>query len=274
MKAIHLALLGNPVEHSLSPLIQQSFAEQFGFSINYELQQCTAEQFPAAVHKLQQAGAAGCNITLPLKTLACELADSVSRAAQVSGAANTLVFTKQGIYAENTDGKGWLADLNQRENKISGKSVCLLGAGGAAAGILPEILNLAPGSLMIANRDTAKAEGILRNNTRANWRVISLDMLAADTVNTYDLVINTTSLGHQGRLPAMPAEMFNPEALFYDLNYGQAAQPAQEWCRRQGINYQDGTGMLVEQAALGFTLWTGKTPSTATILKQLRAAPE
>ncbi len=269
MATLQLALFGNPVKHSLSPLIHKLFAQQFGISLNYELRACTAQQFPAELHKLQHSGAAGCNITLPLKNLACELADELSDAASRAGAANTVIFNNTGIRADNTDGEGWLTDLEKTSGKIHQQSVCLLGAGGAAAGIIGKILDSKPTSLIIANRDKSKAERLLKHTNQADYRAISLAELA-DTRSKFDLVINATSLGHQGLLPSVSAETFTANALYYDLNYGQAALITQNWCESHSINYQDGLGMLVEQAALAFFLWTGKTPSTSPVLSELR----
>ncbi len=270
MTTLQLALLGNPVKHSLSPAIHKLFAQQFGISLNYELISCTAEQFTAALGKLQQSGAAGCNITLPLKNLACELADELSDAANKAGAANTIIFKQAGICADNTDGEGWLTDLQNTGGEIKQQSVCLLGAGGAAAGIIDKILDSKPTKLIIANRDKSKAESLLSHTNETNYKSISMDELA-NTSSKFDLVINATSLGHQGLLPALSAKAFSPNALYYDLNYGQAAQPILNWCKLNSINYQDGLGMLVEQAARSFYLWTGKTPSTSAVLTELRA---
>ena len=238
------------------------------------MRQCSAAQFPAELLKFQHSGATGCNITLPLKGLAYELADDISGAVKAVSAANTILFANNSIYADNTDGKGWLTDLAKNSIKIKQQSVCLLGAGGAAAGLIAEIVNLQPARLVVANRDTIKAERLLRATGKVEHRVLSLDQLADDTALEFDLLINSTSLGHQGVMPSLPIGIFSPGAVFYDLNYGQAALPAQQWCAKNSINYQDGLGMLVEQAALSFSIWTGKTPSTTAILEELRVQLE
>ncbi|MCF6262134.1 MAG: shikimate dehydrogenase [Xanthomonadales bacterium] len=271
METLHLALFGNPVAHSLSPEIHQAFADQYGLKLNYKLIVSTEKTFPEQLGQLQSLGARGCNITVPLKVPAHNIADTLSTAAGTAGAANTLVFQQNGVFADNTDGLGWLKDLTRADVSIKGKSVAIIGAGGAAAGITPIILAQSPDTLVIANRSPEKAAGLLQQQLNPNFRSISLQQLRQPGLPKFDLLVNATSIGHQGKHPELFPGLFNPEALLYDLNYGTAAQPLKNWCDNNGIRYRDGLGMLVEQAALAFTLWTGQSPETQAVLSDLRA---
>ncbi len=270
MEKLHLALFGNPVAHSLSPQIHQAFADQFGLQLKYELICSSPEQFSGQLENLRQSAARGCNITVPLKTQAHDRADRLSTAARVAGAVNTFSFQAGGIYADNTDGLGWLNDLKQAGLSIRDKSVCILGAGGAAAGICPVIVAQSPGSLVIANRSREKAEKLLAQYADARFCSMTLEELLNPGRHKFDLLINATSIGHQGKHPDLIPELFNPGALLYDLNYGPAAEPLQHWCQQNNIRYRDGLGMLVEQAALAFELWTGNKPETQAVLASLR----
>ena len=269
MELLHLALFGNPVAHSLSPQIHQAFADQFGLQLKYELICSSPEQFSDQLEKLMLSGARGCNITVPLKTQAHDRADHLSTAARTAGAVNTFSFQTDGVFADNTDGIGWLNDLKQAGSSICDKSVCILGAGGAAAGICPVIIAQSPGKLVIANRSREKAEKLLDQYPNKRFCSITLEELLKPGKHKFDLLINATSIGHQGKHPDIAPELFNPGALMYDLNYGPAAEPLIDWCQQNNIRYRDGLGMLVEQAALAFELWTGNKPETQTVLAGL-----
>lgn len=270
METLQLALFGNPVAHSLSPAIHQAFADQYGLKLSYELILSTEETFTEQLAQLQSSGAHGCNITVPLKISAHDIADKLSTAAETAGAANTLVFQQNEIIADNTDGLGWLRDLEQAGACIEGKSIGILGAGGAAAGITPVILAQPPKALIIANRTLEKAADLLQQQTNPKFRSVSLKKLHESDLPKFDLLINTTSIGHLGEHPDIFPELFAPNALLYDLNYGTAAEPLKNWCNNNNIRYRDGLGMLVEQAALAFALWTGKSPETQTVLARLQ----
>lgn len=268
---LHLALFGNPVAHSLSPQIHQAFADQFNLQLKYELICSSPEQFPDQLENLRQSGARGCNITVPLKTQAHELADHLSTTARAAGAVNTFIFQADGVCADNTDGMGCLNDLKQAGSGIRDKSVCILGAGGAAAGLCPVIVAQSPGSLIIANRSRDKAENLLGQYSDTCFRSMTPEELLEPGRYTFDLLINATSIGHQGKHPGLVPGLFNPGALLYDLNYGPAAEPLKHWCQQNNIRYRDGLGMLVEQAALAFELWTGNKPETQAVLASLRS---
>jgi shikimate dehydrogenase len=183
---------------------------------------------------------------------------------------NTFTFQEDGIFADNTDGIGWLNDLTHAGSSIHNKSVCILGAGGAAAGICPVIVAQSPASLIIANRSRGKAEQLLDQYTDTRFHSMALEELLEVDNYKFDLLINATSIGHQGKHPDLVPKLFNPGAFLYDLNYGPAAEPLKYWCQQNNIHYHDGLGMLVEQAALAFELWTGNRPETQTVLADLR----
>ncbi len=270
MKKLHLALFGEPISNSLSPRIHQAFADQFELKLNFELISANSEQFKQKLEAFKNTGAQGCSITVPLKILAHDAADQLSAAAKKAGAVNAFHFTSTEIFGDNTDGLGWLNDLQQTDITICEKSVCVLGAGGAAAGLIPIITEQSPSQLIVANRDRLKAEKLLAQQKNQRYFSTSLQDLYNGNLPKFDLLINATSFGHQGLAPDLHADMFHPGALVYDLNYGIAAEPLKHWCTDNNVLYRDGLGMLVEQAAIAFELWTGKKPETQSVLESLR----
>jgi len=266
---IRLAVFGRPVTHSLSPRIHAEFAGQVGLRIDYRAIEASPETFPERVRELAAAGGRGCNVTVPLKHLAWTLATRCSEPAERAQAANTLLFD-DGILADNTDGQGLVNDLSSLPGGlITGARVCLLGAGGAAAGILAALLQAHPERLVIANRTVSRADELVRRHTDLG-PVQSCLPGDIGRQAPFDLLINATSLGHVEAAPPLEADWFSPGGLCYDLNYGEAAAPLQRRCQAVGIGYSDGLGMLVHQAALSFALWTGRKPAVAPVLEGLR----
>jgi shikimate dehydrogenase len=284
---IRLAVFGSPISHSRSPEIHRSFARQCALEIDYRAIDANAETFPRLLEELAAEGGRGCNVTVPLKHQAWTLAQKSSASASRARAANTLLFkTEKEWFADNTDGRGLVRDLvSNLDHQLSGSRVCIIGAGGAVAGILGDLLAQGPASIVIANRTVERAKQLheqfaglacksvlARETSRptsplTNLQAISLQSL--QTQDPFDLVINATSLGHDGSHPGLPLSMFHPESLCYDLNYGTVAEPLRDFCLEAKIRFQDGLGMLVEQAALSFELWTGRAPDTKPILEQL-----
>lgn len=268
---IRLAVFGMPVAHSLSPAIHQQFARQCGLEIDYQPIETSPRDFIRHVHELADAGGRGCNITVPLKHAAWELARRASPSATRAQAANTLLFeSADDYYADNTDGRGLVADLVHRMSvKLAGRRILVLGAGGATAGILGDLLDQAPAELVLANRTADRALALAaRFAAQGPVAVCTLDQ--PDQLGAFDLVINATSLGHAGLYPAFPSPLFRPGSLCYDLNYGEAAEPLRKQCEARGIEYRDGLGMLVEQAAIAFELWTACKPDSNAVLQRLR----
>ncbi|HET6564193.1 MAG TPA: shikimate dehydrogenase [Xanthomonadales bacterium] len=268
---IRLAIFGNPVARSLSPVIHPQFAAQFGLSLSYDRIESGIEDFAGRANEFAQSGGTGCNITAPLKQAAFDICHEVSPAAGQAQAVNTMVFRgPQDWYGTNTDGAGLLRDLQRLiPTGLQGSRILLVGAGGAAAGIVGPLLQLAPASLLIANRSPEKALQLCQRFAGLG-PVTSCTLDALTGHPAFDLIINATSLGHQGMAPQLPAGCFGPDSFCYDLNYGKAAQPWQALCVSQDLTFSDGLGMLVEQAALSFELWTGRTPETIEVLMSLR----
>jgi len=267
---IRLALFGAPVRHSLSPQIHAAFARQGNLKVSYRAIETPPGALADALQKFAASGGAGCNITLPLKREAMELAADCSDRVQRAEAANTLVRLDGGSWrAENTDGTGLVRDLRADGRfSLPGARIALLGAGGAAAGILAAVLEAGPAEVRIFNRTPGRAARLAARH--ADLGAVAGTGLDAVGGAGFDLVINATSAGHHGDLPPMPGGLFGPGGGCCDLNYGPAAEPLRQWCLDQDIPYRDGLGMLVEQAAESFALWTNFKPDTGAVLAQLR----
>jgi shikimate dehydrogenase len=265
------ALVGHPVEHSRSPLIHQLFARQTGQRLTYELIDAEPAEFETAVRGFGAAGGKGLNVTVPHKEAAFALASTVSEAAQIAGAVNTISFLEGGkLRGDNTDGVGLVRDLtvNQRL-ELEGRSVLVLGAGGAARGIIGPLLGESLGELMIANRTKQRADDLVaRFPKRAELHSTSFDDLAS--LPAYDLVINATSAGIKGETPPFPASLIGSDTVCYDLVYSLNDTPFAAWARAHGAALAlQGWGMLIEQAAESFHIWRRIRPDTQPLLKQL-----
>lgn len=264
------ALVGHPVEHSRSPLIHQLFARQAGHSLTYELIDAAESEFETAVRGFQAAGGKGMNVTVPHKEAAFELADEHGREAAAARAVNTLSFEGAQIRGDNTDGTGFMRDLTvNNEQPVAQRRVLVLGAGGAARGILAPLLGARPAELVVANRTPARAEqlaGIFADH--GSITTCAFDDLGA--LEAFDLVINATSAGLKGEQPPFPASLVGPATFCYDLAYSIKGTPFVEWAQSRGAGRAvQGWGMLVEQAAESFRIWRGVMPDTAPILAQL-----
>ena len=269
-RPLKLALFGSPVAHSLSPRIHRHFAESHGYELVYDVVDCGRQGFAARLQDFHDAGGDGANVTLPLKDEAARLAAAGSDAVCRAGAANTLIRDGDGWRAENTDGAGLVADLATVMD-VEGRDVLVLGAGGATAGIMAALLACSPRRVVLSNRTRARAETLADRNadlgpiTVIEWS----DVPAADMP---DLLINATSLGHQGQAPPIPRGPAPAASLAYDLNYGEAAVAFREAVEGTGMAFRNGLGMLVEQAAVAFECWTGARPDTEGLLQELRAS--
>ena len=270
---IKLALFGQPVKTSLSPVIHQMFARQFGLDIEYRLIEPAIPDFPEALEDFRRSGGAGCNITLPFKRAAWQLAAQASAGATRAQAANTLVRQPGGWFAHTTDGAGLMSDLLENHGiGIAHQRVLVLGAGGAAAGILGNLLEQKPESVVLVNRNLDRAGALaeryssLGNVTISSWSDLS-------SKGEFDLVINATSLGHHGKAPSLPASTFAAGSICYDMNYFKASLPLRSWCESTAVTYFDGLGMLVGQAAKSFAIWTGKQPNTRDVIAAVGDPP-
>ena len=268
---IRLALFGQPIKASLSPPIHRMFAAQFGLDIEFQRIEIGADGFADALEAFRVAGGIGCNVTLPLKRDAWQLAAQSSPEVSQAQAANTLIYQpSSGWFAHNTDGAGLVADLaGNHDVNLEGQRVLILGAGGAVAGILGSLLAGKPRQVLLVNRNLERARVLAaRFGTLGNIATTSWDDLPGQ--GSFDLLINATSLGHHGKAPPLLASMFAPGALCYDLNYYKASQPLKTLCADMGQSYIDGLGMLVEQAAKSFYIWTGKRPESRVVIENCR----
>lgn len=265
------AVIGHPVSHSRSPRIHTLFAQQFGVTdLCYEAIDVSPERLAVMLPRLHAEHYRGLNVTLPHKAAVSALCISHSERAEAAGAVNTLLRCTEGWKGDNTDGEGLVRDLARLGYAVTGQRVLVLGAGGAARGILGPLLALKPATLTISNRTPWKPEELAKLfAARGPIRPSTHLALKGDR---YDLLINATSAGHSGTLPRLPNGLLSPTAVAYDLSYGKAAVPFLTWAQAQGAaQTSDGLGMLVEQAACAFELWRGQKPETAPVLAALRA---
>ncbi len=267
--------MGNPVEHSRSPWIHSRFAALTGQNLQYTRQLVPLDGFAQAVRTFAQAGGRGCNVTVPFKLEAAQCATTRSERVQLAAAANTLVFQDGAIHADNTDGLGLVADIQRNAGvPLAGCDVLLVGAGGAAAGVLGPLLHEGPRSVAVVNRTAARAQALVQAHTPLatlqKTELLALDMQALE--RDFDIIINATASSLAGAGVPVPAHVLRPGSLAYDMMYGAAAQPFLDWATRHGAQPRDGLGMLVEQAAEAFALWRGVRPPSAQVLAELRSA--
>jgi shikimate dehydrogenase len=263
-------VLGNPVAHSRSPVIHAQFAAQCGQDMSYEAVLAPVDGFAATVAQFVAAGGKGANVTVPFKEEAFRLSTRRSARAERAGAVNTLVFGEAGIFGDNTDGAGLVRDIEANLGvALASKRILLLGAGGAARGVIDPLLACCPASLFIANRNADKAEALGREFS--NLAVVDAGNFAKTAGHCFDIVINATSASLSGTSLSLPAEIYAPGSLAYDMMYGKGETPFLAQARQQGAALlADGLGMLVEQAAEAFLVWRGVRPETAPVLAELR----
>lgn len=266
------AVMGNPIAHSKSPRIHAMFAEQTGQDMVYEAILVERGRFPEAVAAFQAAGGRGLNVTVPFKEEAYAIADARSARAERAGAVNTLVLSPDGTrHGDNTDGVGLVRDL--RDNlglALAGMRVLLVGAGGAARGILGPLLEARPATVTLANRTVARAEHLAA--AFADLGPVHACGFEALAGRTFDLILNATAASLAGEVPPLPPDVVRPDTVCYDLAYGERGEtPFVAWARERGAALAvDGLGMLVEQAAESFHLWRGVRPDTRPVIAALR----
>ena len=267
-------VMGNPVEHSRSPWIHARFAELTAQNLRYTRELVALDGFDAAVQAFAAAGGRGCNVTVPFKLQAAQLADSRSERVQLAGAANTLVLSDGRIHADNTDGLGLVADIRDNAGQqIAGRDLLLIGAGGASAGALGPLLAEQPRRIVIVNRTVEKAQALVeRHALLAARHGVALSAQGLDISHDFDLVINASASSLGGAAVPVAASVLRPGCLAYDMMYGPAAQGFLDWAAQHGARGRDGLGMLVEQAAAAFALWRGVRPQGAPVLAELRAS--
>ncbi len=268
------AVIGNPIAHSKSPQIHAVFAGLTLQDMTYEAILAPLDGFAQAVRAFIAAGGRGMNVTIPFKLEAYALAATRAPRAEAAKAVNTLIFSPAGIQGDNTDGVGLVADLTRNlELRLAGRRILLLGAGGAARGVLLPLLEENPAALTLANRTAEKALALREEFAPLAGRcAFQAGGFAGLAGQQFDLVINATAASLADEAPQLPAGLYAPDSLAYDMVYG-CTTPFLAAARAQGAaRLADGLGMLVEQAAESFCLWRGVRPDTVPALAQLRAA--
>ena len=266
---------GHPVEHSQSPFIHAEFARATGQALAYGRLLCPRDGFAATIRHFAQAcpagPARGCNVTMPFKFEAFALCARATPRAALARAANTLRFDAQGWLCDNTDGAGLIADIELGAGvPLAGQRLLVLGAGGAAAGLLGPLLAARPAQLVLANRSVDKADELVQRHLSVTGacelRAAPLD----DCGVGFGIVINATASSLQAAGVPVSAHVLRAGALALDLAYGDDAAPFLEWAAANDAFGRDGLGMLVEQAAESFEFWRGVRPETAPVLAALR----
>lgn len=267
------AVIGNPIEHSKSPVIHHAFAQLTHQDIQYELVLSPLDGFAETVHGLISHGFKGANVTVPFKLEAFAMANRLTERAQDAGAVNTLIFDAEGIIGDNTDGVGLVRDITQNIGvSFAGKRVLLIGAGGASEGVLHPILAAHPHLLIITNRTLDKALNMVKRfEARDEMVFVSVNAYAFDDLDgqQFDIVINATSAGLSDSQLPLPSGIFAPYALAYDMMYGRIT-PFMAFAHQHGATVFDGLGMLIEQAAEAFSLWRGIRPPTAPVIEMFK----
>lgn len=264
------AVFGNPIAHSKSPLIHAAFAHQTGQDLVYEALLAPMDGFAGTVDVFRASGARGANVTVPFKQEAYRYATELTERARLAQAVNTLKFDRDVVLGDNTDGAGLVRDITHNLGfEIAGKDVLLMGAGGAARGVLLPLLACEPASLIIANRTISKAQELARQF--ATQGAVAASDYAALAGERFDLVINATSSSLNDEAPPLPPRIIAPGALAYDMMYGKGLTPFLALAEaNHAAHLADGLGMLVEQAAEAFFVWRGVRPETKPVIEQLR----
>ena len=268
-------VFGNPIAHSKSPAIHAAFAQQTGEDLRYEARLAAVDGFFAAISDFVAEGGCGANVTVPFKEDAYRRCDRLSDRAARAGAVNTLQFINGSVHGDNTDGAGLVRDIRVNlGRRLAGQRILLLGAGGASRGVIAPLLAENPAALVIANRSPDKAQQLAAAFADlAAGAVLTGGAFAELRDQQFDIVINATSASLSGDSLPLPAGIFAPGCLAYDMMYGKGETPFLALARTQGAAHcADGLGMLVEQAAEAFSLWRGKRPETAGVLASLRTA--
>jgi shikimate dehydrogenase len=268
------AVAGNPVEHSQSPFIHARFAAATDQDLAYDRLLCPLDAFAATIRGFAESGARGCNVTVPFKFDAFALAPRHSARAALAQAANCLRFDAGGWFADNTDGAGLVRDIEHHAGVVlRGKRLLMVGAGGAAAGVLGPLVQAAPASIVLANRTHERAVVLVeRHRALADRHGCALRAAALDQElgRGFDVVVNASASSLAGAAVPVDASVLRPGTLALDMMYGAPARPFLDWAHAHGAQGRDGLGMLVEQAAEAFFVWRGVRPATEGVLAELR----
>lgn len=267
------AVIGYPISHSWSPFIHGMFAKQLGHALSYTRMEVTPERLRDDVMAFFASGGKGLNVTLPHKQEACLLTRYRTPRAEIAGAVNTIAVTDGELLGDNTDGAGLVTDLTHNlALPLENTRILLLGAGGAARGVLGPLLGEGPEYVEIANRNVERATQLAKEfSTLGTVAGRGFDDISSGA--TFDLILNATSASLQDALPPVPASVVGPTTLCYDMAYGKGDTPFTAWARKAGAGRAEtGWGMLVEQAAEAFLLWRGVKPDTRPVLEAVKKA--
>jgi len=265
------AVIGYPISHSWSPFIHGMFAKQLGHTLSYTRMEVAPERLRDDVTAFFATGGKGLNVTLPHKQEACLLTRYRTPRAEIAGAVNTIAITDDGLLGDNTDGAGLVTDLTHNlALPLENTRILLLGAGGAARGVLGPLLSAGPDYLEIANRNVERATQLAKEFAPLG-AVAGCGFDGISPGQTFDLILNATSASLQDALPPIPASAVGPVTLCYDMAYGKGDTPFTRWARNAGAGRAEtGWGMLVEQAAEAFLLWRGIKPDTRPVLEAVK----
>ena len=263
-------VIGNPVDHSRSPQIHKLFAAQLGVPMQYEKMLVPPGGLAQALTAFAEQGGCGANITIPFKHDACRLVDTLSPRARRADAVNTVSIDSDGVHGDNTDGIGLTRDLaGNLDWLLTGQNILLIGAGGAACGVIESLLAGGPTHLTIANRTVAKAQYLAARF--ADFGNVDAATFAELDGISYQLVINATSASLSAERPAVPDNIVTRATRCYDLMYASQPTTFMRWASQQGaMAVSDGLGMLVEQAGESFKIWRGIRPDTRSVIAELR----
>jgi shikimate dehydrogenase len=263
-------VFGNPIEHSRSPEIHHIFASKNQQNINYKKQLVDIDDFSNAISDFIDQDGKGVNVTVPFKEQALAIADELTERASLAGAVNTLTFKDGKIFGDNTDGEGLVQDLITNNVPLKNSRILLLGAGGAARGVLLPLLAQSPYSIVIANRTVSKAETLCFHFSDSRLSASRYQDLEQQS---FDVIINATSASLSGSLPPIPTSIISQHVVCYDMVYGKDQTPFLQWVKEHGaIKVIDGLGMLVGQAAVSFEVWRGVSPEVQPVIDKLRAS--
>ena len=270
----HFAVIGNPIHHSLSPQIHRAFAKEAGLYIDYEAILSPLDQFKNTIHQLIAQKLSGANVTLPFKKEAYELASQHSNHAKIAEAVNTLEFKDDQIIGHNTDGIGLVRDLEQNLNiYLKSKKILLIGAGGAAEGVIYSMLEKKPSELILTNR-TIEKSNVIQNKMDVHAKSFDVNLNVIEIAKCphqyFDVIINATSAGLNNTELGIDHKVFHEGSLAYEMVYGKETSYIRE-AKSQGSKTSDGLGMLVEQAAEAFFIWHHIKPQTKSVIEYLRA---
>ena len=270
----HFAVIGNPIHHSLSPQIHAAFAKENGLDIDYESVLSPLDQFKNTMHQLIQQKFTGANVTLPFKKEAYQLATTHSGHARIAEAVNTLEFKEDEIIGHNTDGIGLVRDLEQNlDIHLKNKKILLIGAGGAAEGVIYSMLEKKPSELTLTNR-TIEKSNVIQNKMDVHAKSFNVNLNVTEITKCphqyFDVIINATSASLINAELHMDPKVFHEGCLAYDMMYGKETSYIRE-AISQGSKTSDGLGMLVEQAAEAFFIWHHIQPTTRSVIESLRS---